>query len=109
PFAPIVTPAPPLVELPSPRDPTPTVLGVGTVNLHDPEPHTTLDVVTAGLDHAEPEHLPPAPAPAVSVLPECTVLAQPTEDPALAFSLSSRAEGLTPPVPHAAEARVLPP
>jgi hypothetical protein len=129
-LSPAVTPPPPYVELPEPiqRDPTPTVLGMGAVEIHEPEPQTTLDVVTeerdgaAGHEVVEPpqvlvasalnprpeDHLPAEPEPEPTALPESTVLAQPTEDPALAFGLSGRVEAPTPLFPYGVEPRALP-
>jgi hypothetical protein len=135
PFAPALTPSPPIIELPlppgpPPRDPTPTMLGVGAVEIRrpdprpalgggavapcDPDPPTEIDVVTA---HLAAEDLSPVPLAPEDLVPardtdptlgEPLVLAQPTEDPALAFGLPSRTDALTPPFPLAVEARALP-
>jgi hypothetical protein len=141
PFAPVLTPSPPIVDLPLPpgpplRDPTPTMLGIGAVEIRHPDPRTMIGagavapydpdprtMLGAGavapydpdprteIDvvtaHLFPEDLVPAPD-ADPTLGEPLVLTQPTEDPALAFGLPSRSDALTPPFPLAAEARILP-
>jgi hypothetical protein len=73
------------------------------------EPLTTLDVTTADRSFATPQ----APTPEPTALPESTVLGQPTEDPALAFSMSRLGrpvDTFTPPFPFgiAPAPRVLP-
>ena len=90
-----------------PREPTPTLLGMAPVDVL--EPQTTLDVTTTDCSFATPQ----APAPEPTALPESTVLGQPTEDPALAFSMSRierPIDAFTPPFPFgiAPAPRVLP-
>ncbi len=127
PVAPAPTPAPAsaaelhndvaaaaLTPPPETREPTPTVLGMAPIEIDveiSPAPPAGAPVAETAASAPEP-HAPaeaPAPEPATPApsaaptptgLPESAVLAQPTEDPRLAFAIERRTEGdqgLTPP------------
>jgi hypothetical protein len=101
----VVAAAAALTPPPEQHEPTPTELGMAPVE--------EIDVELSPAPRAETSHALLEPAmPTPTGLPESAVLAQPTEDPRLAFALERRADGgqaITPPFAFAiAQARGLP-